>query len=257
MKNKKIILFIFIAIIFLFVFFYYFNIRNDADVIKKDRPSDYFDKKSINKNIKDAFLNKYPNWAKDDFNIVIEEESDNYAMGIISWDKRERKAFWFAAKKDSQWLIVNYNGGGYFGVCQDFIEYNFPAEITPDCWDEEEKKIINTPNPDRFYNGLTLSDKEKIKQAFLDFKKDDAHFQDKEIYVKFNEIIGDYLKGVILIGGIENHSAPYFLAVRNSNNWKVLYYGQEDPFCENIEGYDFPVEMVSGCWRTGNDWIKR
>ncbi|MEA3463926.1 MAG: hypothetical protein U9R14_02535 [Patescibacteria group bacterium] len=211
----------------------------------------------MEENIKNAFLKKYPNWKNDDFNIFIEEELPDYTMGTITWEKHGGKAFWLAVKINNQWLIANHSGGGYFGVCQDFAKYNFPPEMTPDCWDEEQRILINTPNPDRFYNSLTIKDKEKIKQAFLDFKKDDVNFQDKKIYVKFNEIMGNYLRGVILIGGIENHSAPHFFAVKSNDNWKVLYYGQEDPPCENIEGYNFPVEMVSGCWRAGNNWIER
>jgi hypothetical protein len=258
MNRKKIIFILFISLVisFLFSFFYYINIRDSYRFIKNNQSGGYSEKKDINEQIKTAFLKKYPNWKNDDFKIVIEEELSNYAMGIINWEKRKIKSFWLAVKKDSQWLIISHSGGGYFGVCQDFKKYNFPAEMTPDCWDKEQKILINTPNPNKFYNGLTIEDKEKIKQAFLDFKKDDAHFQDKKIYVKFNEILGNYLKGVILIGGIENHSPPHFFAVKNNNNWKVLYYGQEDPFCEDIKGYDFPTEMISSCW-DGKNWVKR
>jgi hypothetical protein len=211
---------------------------------------------SAKEDIENAFLKKYPNWENDDFSIFIEKELSNYAMGAIVWEKNRRKALWLAKKISGQWLIANYSEGGYFSECQDFINYKFPSEMIPDCWDEEQKILINSPNPDRFYNGLTTEDKEKIEQAFLDFKKDDIYFQNKKIYVKFNEVISKYLKGIILIGGVENHSAPHFFAIKNNDNWEVLYYGQENPPCKNIEGYDFPIEMISECWN-GNDWIER
>lgn len=254
MNSKKIIL-IFFILIFLFAFFYYINIRDNTDIIKNGQ-SNYLNKENIEENIKNAFLKKYSNWGKDDFDIFIEDKLFNYAIGAIIWDKNVRKAFWLAANTDNEWEIVNYSGGGYFGACQDFEKYNFPAEITPDCWDEEQKILINSPNPNRFYNGLTIEDKEKIKQAFLDFKKDDTYFQNKKIYVNFNKVIDEYLRGIILIGGIDNYSAPHFFAVKNNNDWRVVYYGQEDPPCENIKDYNFPIDMISKCWR-GEDWIKR
>lgn len=207
--------------------------------------------------IKDAFLIDHPNWNKlGYFDVVIEENSPTHAMGQVFWTDNQKRGIWFAARVDGNWIITDYRGIGYFGICQNFQKYNFPKEMTPDCWDEEKQIMINTSNPDRFYNGLNVEDKEKIVKAFLEYRGDE--FADKDLYVGFKEYIDGYLTGFILIGGIENHSTPYFLAAKVDDDWKILYWGQEDPSCEDLEGYDVPVELAPYCWTdNGTGRIKR
>lgn len=205
--------------------------------------------------IKTVFLEKYSDWKETSFDLTIEKELQNYAIGNILWRKSKGKCFWFASKINNQWNIVDYGCGSYFGACKNFKEYNFPSELTPDCWDEDAKALINTPNPDQFYNGLNLEDKDMIKQAFLDFEKDSNKFFNKDIYILFNKVVGEYLKATILIGGTDNYSTSQILAVKDNDKWKVLYYGQENPPCKNIELYSFPLEIVSDCW-DGEKWVK-
>lgn len=207
--------------------------------------------------IRAAFIKENPHWDEPDyFSISVEEMTSAHAIGTITWNNPEtRTATWFAAKDGNAWSITNY-GPGYFGTCQQFQKYSFPQEMTPDCWDADKEVIVNTSNPERFYNGLSIEDKEEIKTSFLQFMGPDTRFQDQELYVKYNNIIDGYVRGMILIGGSENISAPQFFAAKRDSEWHVLYYGQENPNCSDIEGYDFPTRMISGCW-DGNDWIER
>ncbi|MFA5024703.1 MAG: hypothetical protein WC523_07195 [Patescibacteria group bacterium] len=208
--------------------------------------------------IKAAFLEKYPNWGSLGFVITIKESSSEQAMGRVSWPNNKNAGFWFAAKINGQWLITDYGGAGYFGICQNFQKYNFSAAMIPDCWDEEKNILIDTANPTRFYDGLTTADKDGLKLAFIKFMKDksDYDYQSKELFVKFDEKIGQYLKGVILVGGSENHSAPEFLAFKVDGRWTIVYYGQENPPCADIAPYNFPVSLVSDCWDNGR-WVDR
>lgn len=174
------------------------------------------------------------------------------------WPNNKNAGFWFATKINGQWLITDYGGGGYFGICQNFQQYNFPAEMIPDCWDKEKNILINTANPARFYSGLTVADKDGLKQYFIKFMKDKSeyNYQGEELFVKFDEKIDQYLKGTILVGGSENYSAPQFLAFKVAGKWTIVYYGQENPPCENIAPYNFPVSLVSDCWDNGK-WVDR
>lgn len=215
---------------------------------------------ATNQDIEKAFISEYPNWDKPGFfSVTIEENSSTHARGQVSWPDNKGRGFWFAAKVDNQWTITDYTGGSYFGMCQNFTKYGFPETMIPDCWDEDKKIIIDTPNPDKYYNSLTVEDKTKLKQAFLDyFKNDNSNYRDKDLYVRFADQMDNYLNGMIIIGGIENYSTPYFLAAKVGDNWKVLYHGQESPPCENLEGYNVPTGMVPNCWaNNGTEWITR
>lgn len=212
----------------------------------------------VRQGIESAFIEKYPNWDKPGhFSITIEEISSTYARGIVNWPDNDHNGFWFATKVDGRWVITDYGGGSYFGICQNFKQYDFPSEMIPDCWDSEQLILINTPNPEKYYNGLTVEDKEKIKQAFIEYKGD-KDYQSRDLFVRFSEMEGNALKGSILIGGIDNYSTPYFLAIKTGESWKVLYQGQEAPPCESLEGYEVPVNLIPDCWAdNGQEWVKR
>jgi len=247
-KNKKTLLLIFTLLLILGVVYLITNYNKQG-----------LSQPASKQNIEQAFIAKYPNWDKPGyFNVDIEENSATHAMGQVSWPGNERHGLWFAANVDGDWLITDYTGGGYFGMCQNFKEYNFPQDMISDCWDEEKKILVNTANPERFYNGLTVQDKEKIVQAFLEYREGDDNFMSKELYVRFDKYLGGYLTGMILIGGVDNYSTPYFLAAKTGDVWKVLYWGQEAPPCESLEGYNVPVELAPSCWaNNGTEYIDR
>jgi len=208
--------------------------------------------------IKKAFYKKYPNWENKNLNVSIDTNIDKYAIGNFEFEGGN--GVWFAAKNTNDWTLVTFSYIGYFGVCQDFNKYNFPIEIIPDCWDTEKKILIDTSNPEKFYlNGLTRDDKNKLKDAFITYIKNktgNSDYLDKEFFVYVRKNTEKHLKGMILVGGIENRSVPYFLAVKINNNWKIIHHGQDIPLCNAIKPYNFPNTMVPECWDEKNQDIK-
>jgi len=258
LKNKKFlsisIISLLLIVLSFFVFFFFFEkASREPEEVFDHNGSQLF---QIERNIKDVFMQKYPEWKEDSVSVSIKKKYLDYAVGEITHDDRRGKLFWFSKRIDSQWKIISSSGGGYFGICQNFKDYNLPSKITPDCWDNKNFILQNSPNPSLFYDGLTVDDKEKIKKVFLEYTKDNIFYRDKELYVKFNEVMGNYLRGSILVGGVENHSSPQFFAVKSGIGWVILYFGQENPPCINIKSYNFPVEIISSCW-DGESEIER
>jgi hypothetical protein len=246
MKIKTLFIILIITTICLYGNFFYkkinFSITNEIPVNNTDEE------------IKDYFLQKYPQFKNKIYNFHIDENLNGYARGTFILDDNrldnKEKGYVFAAKINSQWNIVHYGFKGYLGICQDFRKYNFPLKMTPDCWDTKQKILINTTNPEKFYNGLTFEDKENLRIVFLDFIKN-KKYEEKEIFINFSKSIDNYLEGIVLIGGVENYSAPHFFAVKSNNIWKIIYYGQEEPM------YNFPLEIIRNCWKTESERIKR
>lgn len=105
-------------------------------------------------------------------------------------------------------------------------------------------------------NGLTEVDKNKLVQAFVVYIKtldDSKHpekssYLNKNLYVRINKNTDNYLNGTMLIVGSENISAPYFLAFKQGNIWKVVFNGQDIPDCNLVEPLNFPSEIVAKCY---------
>lgn len=199
--------------------------------------------------IKKAFLKKYPNYPSDpkwNLDINIQAATKRHAMGTAKKGVYN-KGYWFATKVDENWLITDEDGKNYFGNCANFQKYNFPADMIPDCWDAERLIMVETANFARFFPGLEKSDRDKLKEAYLKYRKEKSPNDNREVFIKIDRYRDNYLLGTILIKGVENRSMSNFLAVRINDYWKVLYYGQEEPLCKDIEGYKIPTEIITQC----------
>lgn len=103
-------------------------------------------------------------------------------------------------------------------------------------------------NENDFGQNLSEENKELLKKAFMSYIADSNEFYTgKKLDIVVEEIEGNYLKGRMLVVGIENFSAPYFLAVKIGKDWKVVYNGQDVPLCSQVESYDFSKAMVPNC----------
>lgn len=249
MKNYK---FILLSIVFLFIISFIIYVSFIKEEVKTELVSDS-GMISLDEKIGLAFLSKFPSWSKDDIEIKVVERRDVFARGDILFRKSTDLAHWFAVKSGGKWEIISYDVD-YFGICQDFQKYQFPLEIIPDCWDSEKKIIVNTSNPQLYYYGLTIDDKEALKKAFLEFVNNDQYSL-ADLNIKFGRINGEYLQGAILFSGVDNYSASHFFAVKDRGEWKILYYGQENPPCKSIQNYKFPKDMISNCWN-GTEWVE-
>jgi hypothetical protein len=108
--------------------------------------------------------------------------------------------------------------------------------------------------------GQTLSPTKMVS------REDDEELIKKAVYKKFNsnsskltvtiqKLEGDYAKG-----GIKDNEAEagggYFLAARKGEVWVIVHDGQASPFCTQLEGYSFPLDMVSECLNSKGSPVK-
>ncbi len=141
------------------------------------------------------------------------------------------------------WLIVFLFIGvwGYYFHFQNklpLLSANQPAVVTP------------TINPNvSIYPSITVAptvvsdnlDPESLKKFFAE--KYNKNISDIQIDIDQKET--PYLKGTVTFklamkGGL-------FLAVKDTNNWLVVFDGNESIPCKTISPYDFPKSMVSEC----------
>jgi hypothetical protein len=224
---------------------------------------------SIEDIIKRAIYEKYPDWKNRNYNITVTVETnmEDHAIGRFVFDgynivkdgkyHNTGEEIWFAAESNKSWTLVVTSYPSYWGSCQDFKKYNFSTDMTPDCWDVEKNILINTLNPARFYpKGFVATDKKKLAGAFIAYMqkvKDSGQYApesyfSKDLYVKADKIVGNYLSGTMLVGGSQNISTPYFLATKQNGKWIVVHNGQDIPICSAIEPYKFPHEIISSCY---------
>jgi len=219
--------------------------------------------------IKQALYEKTPDWKirNYDIDVTVETNKNSHAIGRFVYDgynvtkdgkyHNVAEGIWFAAKSDEGWTLVETSGAGYWGSCQVFKRYDFPIDMTPDCWDTEKNILINTSNPERFYpDNFAKADKNELVQAFISYIKKEVspknqksnNYLTKDLYVKIDKKIDNYISGAILIGGLENISVPYFLAVKKNGKWIVVYNGQDIPSCNIVEPYKFPNKIIGSCY---------
>lgn len=219
--------------------------------------------------IKQALYEKTPDWKirNYDIDVTIETNKNSHAIGRFVYDgynitkdgkyHNATEGIWFASEENQVWTLVNISYTDYWGICQNFKKYKFPSDMTPDCWDTEKNILIDTSNPGRFYpDNFAKADKNELVQAFISYMKKETipkkqklnNYLTKDLYVKIDKKIDNYISGAILVGGIQNISAPYFLAVKKNGNWIVVYNGQDIPPCNAVEPYKFPNKIIGSCY---------
>jgi len=62
------------------------------------------------------------------------------------------------------------------------------------------------------------------------------------------------ISGIYAYGYLEN---GYFIAVKQDNAWQFVHGGQTNPYCRDIEAYDFPIDMVPECMDDNNQVVVR
>lgn len=77
----------------------------------------------------------------------------------------------------------------------------------------------------------------------------------EEAEITITDNSGIHAKGNIVEG--EANGGGYFLAANTSEGWVVVYDGQANPACEDIEPYDFPTELVEECLDSEGEVVAR
>lgn len=239
------------------------ELKNDIENIKKA----IFEKRPSIKDKK--FLHKYDKFE----NIAISIKNESYAIWMFclssyeGWINCER---FFSTKVDNKWIIIYF--WSYieeYYECKDFYNYNFPVNMIPDCYDTENDKLVYTKNPNEFnISWLTKEDKDKIKEAYLNFQDENGN---GEIYSKYNSsnldklyinistlISSNYLAGSMSKLGltwVTEFWWSYFLAVKTSNEWKIILEWQDYPPCSLIKTYNLPKEFIPVCYDENDNKI--
>jgi len=85
--------------------------------------------------VKQAFLEKYPEWGKYNMEIRISKQVGDHALGgSVPSDMNAGGGYWFAAKTADGWVIAADGNGNIF--CSEIEPYDFPSDMIPQCWDD-------------------------------------------------------------------------------------------------------------------------
>jgi hypothetical protein len=88
----------------------------------------------------------------------------------------------------------------------------------------------------------TGSDLEMIKEAFAQ-KYNKAI---SEVTVTIDQNTGTYAKGGVKFAG--EIGGGWWLAYNNGTDWLIVADGNGTVMCDDLEGYNFPTDMVPECW---------
>lgn len=99
---------------------------------------------------------------------------------------------------------------------------------------------------------VTKSDLEQIKEAFAE--KYDKPLRD--ISVTMSGDTGTYAKGGVNFAG--EIGGGWWLAYNDDSGWLIVADGNGTVMCEDIDPYNFPIDLVPECWNEAtNELIER
>jgi hypothetical protein len=88
----------------------------------------------------------------------------------------------------------------------------------------------------------TSSDLEMIREAFAQkYSKSIA-----DVTVTIEQNTGTYAKGGVKFAG--EIGGGWWLAYDNGTDWLIVTDGNGTVMCDDLEGYNFPTDMVPECW---------
>jgi len=73
--------------------------------------------------------------------ITVNENTGEYAAGSIGFTDAPMGAAFLAAKVEGRWKLV-FDGNGTV-PCENLEEVDFPVDMMPECWDEENMVLID------------------------------------------------------------------------------------------------------------------
>ena len=98
----------------------------------------------------------------------------------------------------------------------------------------------------------TQSDLEGIQGAFAE--KYNKPITDVTVTIEQNT--GTYAKGGVKFAG--EIGGGWWLAYNDGTDWVIVADGNGTVMCDDLEGYDFPTDMVPECWdETTSELIQR
>lgn len=137
-------------------------------------------------------------------------------------------------------LIVAIFGGGFLWWT---IKSGAPAvEPTAEPMPIASPEVVLSPEPIPTEEEETKSDLEQIKEAFAEKYNRSV----EEVDASIDNNTGTYANGLVRFAG--EIGGGWWLAYNNGDGWIIVADGNGSVMCEDIEGYDFPTDMVPECW---------
>lgn len=138
-----------------------------------------------------------------------------------------------------------------FTSCGTF-EIGIENNLTTETGEEATQEIVTAPT-DEISDPIeteavvtpVMSDEQLITLAVAEQFAQPADQMD----ITVTEITGIYAYGYLENG--------YFIAVKQDGTWQYVHGGQTNPYCRDIEAYDFPLDMVPECMDDNNQVVVR
>ena len=89
--------------------------------------------------IRELFADKYSK-PLGDVDVNISENTGTHASGGVRFEGEMGGGMWLAYNDGEEWILV-YDGHGTI-PCSSVDPYDFPADMVPECWDEDTSKLI-------------------------------------------------------------------------------------------------------------------
>jgi hypothetical protein len=185
--------------------------------------------------IEQAFKEKYPEWDMQEVVIKIGQVDQMFASGSVGDKSGLGGAAWLGYRENGRWSIV-YDGNGDV-PCEVVDLYEFPAEMVTQCYDEENKLMVDRLADN---NEVIVDDGELLQTAMEDYLTDG-----KLVEFWVNSVEGNYAEGSMTL---EEEVGGWWLGFKNDGQWEIVATGSDLVACELIEKYGFPSDMVVVCY---------
>lgn len=74
-----------------------------------------------------------------------------------------------------------------------------------------------------------------------------------EVDIKISKEADSHVRGAVTFAPGDTENSGMFLAVKQGEDWKIVFDGNGSYACEDIEQYSFPEEMVEDCFEEEED----
>ena len=125
------------------------------------------------------------------------------------------------------------------------------AEVTT-SQDTQSAEATKSATPSSQPVEKTESDEDLLKKAV----SEKTGIAIDIIVVEVSENTGKYAKGLVSAKG-ETVGGGYWLAVKTSGKWTIVYDGQSTPECSQVDPPGFPDSMVPECFDASGNLVTR
>lgn len=89
--------------------------------------------------IQESLAGKYGKQASE-VKLAVSENTGEYASGTVNFADEVGGGWWLAAKSAGSWVLVADGNGSV--MCSDILDYNFPTDMVPECYDDATGQVV-------------------------------------------------------------------------------------------------------------------